>query len=162
MPNSPPPPLRLEHPIAFSNVWALTSHFDRGRPAQDEAGGPPSCSPVKWRWGLEAHDTRLVAATIPTVLTLIRSREGALKRREAATSTTTPSSPYCTTRRCLCAVSVAERGRAGIVDDNDSERYVSQKTRRSTPRGPKVSNTGEGSKYHAYSWLIWKEVYLVI
>ena len=40
-----------------------------------------------------ARDTRFVAATIPTILTLIRSREGALKQREAATSTTTSPSP---------------------------------------------------------------------
>ena len=37
-------------------------------PAQDEAGGPPSRSPIKWRWGLEAVTKRLAAATVPTIL----------------------------------------------------------------------------------------------
>ena len=42
----------------------LTRVLIADAPAQDEAGGPPSRSPIKWRWGLEAQKTRFATATV--------------------------------------------------------------------------------------------------
>ena len=53
-----------------------------GGPAQDEAGGPPSRSPIKRRWRLAAHDTRFTAVTSPPQ-DPNPIREGGLQRREA-------------------------------------------------------------------------------
>ena len=46
--------------------------------------GPRRAVPYIEEVGTAAQVTRFVAATIPTIITLIRSREGGLKRREAA------------------------------------------------------------------------------
>ena len=64
-----------------------------GGPAQEEAGGPLSRSPIKRRWGLTAHNTRFAAATVPHLKTLTQSeRVGCSggKRHQAITDAPDP------------------------------------------------------------------------
>ena len=101
--------------------------------------------------GLEAQVTRFAAATVSPPPNPSRSTGEAAsggKPTDATVLATARASPtldategrrtslrqphqhrHCNfyiARRCLCAASIAERGHAGVVDGNSSERYVSQ------------------------------------
>ena len=102
--------------------------------------GPRRTVPYIEEVGTAAQVTRFAAATIPTIQTLTRSKGKRCcdwkrhQRRTIAVDHATVLAGrhhhrHCNfyiARRCLCAAFITERGHAGVVDGNSSDRYVSQ------------------------------------